>query len=54
MPVTMPTTRPPMSTSGPPELPGFTAASNWIMSVQHLAGLFDHEAAVQGADDAGG
>ena len=26
----MPTTRPPVSSSGPPELPGFTAASNWI------------------------
>ena len=28
--VTMPTTSPSMVTSGPPELPGLAAASNWI------------------------
>ena len=27
---TMPTTLPPASSTGPPELPGFTAASVWI------------------------
>ena len=32
---TMPTTRPRLSSSGPPELPGLTAASNW-MSPVHL------------------
>src|SRR5580658_65349 len=31
--VTMPTTSPSRLTSGPPELPGFTAASNWIRLV---------------------
>ena len=30
--VTIPTTSPAALTSGPPELPGFTAASNWIRS----------------------
>src|SRR3954454_24993282 len=30
MAVTMPTTSPAMVTSGPPELPGLAAASNWI------------------------
>ena len=30
MAVTMPTTSPSMVTSGPPELPGLAAASNWI------------------------
>ena len=30
-PTTMPTTSPSRFSSGPPELPGFTAASNWIM-----------------------
>ena len=29
-PVTMPMTWPSRFSSGPPELPGFTAASNWI------------------------
>src|SRR5947208_14266370 len=29
-PVTMPTTSPSLFTSGPPEDPGFTAASNWM------------------------
>ncbi len=29
-PVTIPTTWPALLSSGPPELPGFTAASNWI------------------------
>src|SRR5690606_2964848 len=33
MAVTMPTTWPSMSTSGPPELPGLAAASNWIRLV---------------------
>lgn len=31
--VTMPTTSPLMFTSGPPELPGLAAASNWISRV---------------------
>ena len=31
-PMTIPTTRPRRSNSGPPEFPGFTAASNWISS----------------------
>src|SRR5262249_39364819 len=30
IPVTMPTTSPSAVTSGPPELPGLTAASNWM------------------------
>ena len=30
--VLTPTTCPPMSTSGPPEFPGFTAASVWMKS----------------------
>ena len=33
-PVTMPTTSPSSVTSGPPELPGFTAASNWMRLVR--------------------
>ena len=33
MPVTMPTTSPSIVASGPPELPGFAAASNWIRLV---------------------
>ena len=33
MAVTMPTTSPSIVTSGPPELPGFAAASNWIRLV---------------------
>src|SRR5947209_5246071 len=33
-PVTMPTTSPSLFTSGPPEDPGFTAASNWIRPVR--------------------
>ena len=33
MAVTMPTTSPSMVTSGPPELPGLAAASNWIRLV---------------------
>ncbi|MCY1221855.1 hypothetical protein D9M72_339270 [compost metagenome] len=35
MAVTMPTTSPSMFTSGPPELPGLAAASNW-MSLSRL------------------
>ena len=31
--VTMPTTRPSRSSNGPPELPGFTAASIWMRPV---------------------
>jgi len=31
--VTMPTTRPFRSSSGPPEFPGLTAASTWIRPV---------------------
>ena len=31
--VTMPITSPSIEISGPPELPGFTAASNWIRPV---------------------
>ena len=31
MAVLMPTTRPRLSTSGPPELPGFSATSLWMM-----------------------
>ena len=34
MAVTMPTTSPSAVTSGPPELPGLTAASNWIRLVR--------------------
>ena len=34
----MPTTWPPRSSSGPPELPGLTAASNWMRPVQHAVG----------------
>src|SRR5207237_8019801 len=33
-PVTIPTTSPSLFTSGPPEDPGFTAASNWIRPVR--------------------
>ena len=34
IPVTIPTTWPWLLTSGPPEFPGFTAASNWISPVR--------------------
>ncbi len=34
MPVTMPTTSPSAVTSGPPELPGLAAASNWMRLVR--------------------
>jgi hypothetical protein len=34
--VTMPTTSPAAFSSGPPELPGFTAASNWIRLLKTL------------------
>ena len=37
--VLTPTTCPPMSTSGPPELPGFTAASVWMKSNPGADGL---------------
>ena len=50
MAVLMPISRPSMSTSAPPELPGLMAASVWM---KVLVILDAHVAAVLGADDAG-
>ena len=47
MAVTMPTTSPSMVTSGPPELPGLAAASNWIRLRQLLLAFGRAELALQ-------
>ena len=52
-PVTMPTTWPALLSSGPPELPGLTAASNW-MRCSSLRVALDGDRAVEGRHDAGG
>ena len=51
--VTMPTTRPSRSSSGPPELPGLTAASTWMRPVCTLLGLGVAERALEPGHDAG-
>ena len=51
--VTIPMTRPSRSSSGPPELPGLTAASIWMSPVQDLVAARRLERAVQPGDDAG-
>ena len=48
-----PMTSPALLSSGPPELPGFKAASVWMMSSINRPGLGAHGAAER-ADDAGG
>ena len=48
----MPTTCPARLSSGPPELPGLTAASNWMSPVRVCA-LGDRHRAVQPGHDAG-
>ena len=49
----MPITCPPRLSSGPPELPGLTAASNWI-SPRSVLPPFAFDRAVEAGDDAGG
>ena len=51
MDTTMPTTRPLESSSGPPELPGLTAASNWISPRTAGVGL---GGSVEAGDDPAG
>ena len=53
IPVTIPTTWPWRLTSGPPEFPGLTAASNWISPVR-VRPVADLERAVEARDHAGG
>ena len=52
--VTMPTTWPSRFSSGPPELPGFTAASNWISPSSSPLPSSRPMRAVESRDDAGG
>ena len=54
MAVVMPTTRPRLSTSGPPELPGLIGVSVWIRPVSGGWPRRGRQRAVDGADDAGG
>ena len=49
----MPTTSPSIVTSGPPELPGLAAASNWIRLVSVCCAFGRAELALQARDDAG-
>ena len=48
MAVTMPITSPSIVTSGPPELPGLAAASNWISLVEHALPVGRAELAIRG------
>src|SRR5213592_2593874 len=48
-PVTIPTTSPSLFTSGPPEDPGFTAASNWISPVSGVVLEGDEEHSLRSA-----
>ena len=53
MAVTMPTTSPSIVTSGPPELPGLAAASNWIRLVERALAVGRAVLALEAGDDAG-
>ncbi len=53
MPSTMPITWPSRLSSGPPELPGLTAASIWIKPVQILPAAGGFEGTVEAGNDAG-
>ena len=48
----MPTTSPSSVTSGPPELPGFAAASNWIRLVSSRLPSGERNSRLQAGDDA--